>query len=168
MNQLIVSPGSALLPASSSRLRQRRRNACLSFSRPRSRAVSPNPDQQRPHPQGLPCCSTAFCRPVLPAHTPTPDFLTLSIIWTRSRKLSRPSDSYRSCFKCDVPSHTQNDDLLVKVPALEQILCRGRFRHPGSYRRIPSLSTACTRTGGVTLDRPFACYWGGRAGMGNV
>src|SRR5260370_5629308 len=49
-------------------------------------------------------------------------------------------------FKCDVPSHTQNDDLLVKVPSLEQILCRGRFRHPGSYRRIPSLSTVCTRT----------------------
>src|ERR1700730_8162212 len=45
-----------------------------------------------------------------------------------------------------VPSHTQNDDLLVKVPSLEQILCRGRFRHPGSYRRIPSLSTVCTRT----------------------
>jgi hypothetical protein len=35
--------------------------------------------------------------------------------------------------------NTQNDDLLVKVPSLEQILCRGRFRHPGSYRRIPSL-----------------------------
>jgi hypothetical protein len=33
-------------------------------------------------------------------------------------------------FKCDVPSHTQNDDLFVKVPSLEQILCRGRFRHP--------------------------------------
>ena len=33
----------------------------------------------------------------------------------------------------DVPSHTQNDDLLVKVPSLEQILCRGRFRHPGRY-----------------------------------
>src|SRR5271169_5362320 len=49
-------------------------------------------------------------------------------------------------FKCDVPSHTQNDDLLVKVPSLEQILCRGRFRHPGSYRRIPSLSTVYTRT----------------------
>src|SRR5580692_12346323 len=49
-------------------------------------------------------------------------------------------------FKCDVPSHTQKDDLLVKVPSLEQILCRGRFRHPGSYRRIPSLSTVCTRT----------------------
>jgi hypothetical protein len=32
------------------------------------------------------------------------------------------------------------------VPSLEQILCRGRFRHPGSYRRIPSLSTVCTRT----------------------
>src|SRR5260370_42071090 len=49
-------------------------------------------------------------------------------------------------FKCDVPSHTQNDDLLVKVPSLEQILCRGRFRHPGSYRRIPSPSAVCTRT----------------------
>src|SRR6202047_3870260 len=49
-------------------------------------------------------------------------------------------------FKCDVPSHTQNDDLLVKVPSLEQILCRGRCRHPGSYRRIPSISTVYTRT----------------------
>src|SRR5215470_34497 len=49
-------------------------------------------------------------------------------------------------FKCDVPSHTQNDDLLVKMPSLEQILCRGRFLHPGSYRTIPSLSTVCTRT----------------------
>jgi hypothetical protein len=37
----------------------------------------------------------------------------------------------------EIPSHTQND---------EQILCRGRFRHPGSYRGIPSLSTVCTRT----------------------
>jgi hypothetical protein len=32
------------------------------------------------------------------------------------------------------------------MPSLEQILCRGRFRHPGSYRTIPSLSTVCTRT----------------------
>jgi hypothetical protein len=46
----------------------------------------------------------------------------------------------------EIPSHTLNDDLLVKVPSLEQILCRGRFRHPGSYRRIPGLSTVCTRT----------------------
>src|ERR1700738_5480663 len=45
-----------------------------------------------------------------------------------------------------VPSHTQNDDLLVKVPSLEQILCRGRFRQPGSYGRIPTISTVCTRT----------------------
>jgi hypothetical protein len=44
----------------------------------------------------------------------------------------------------DVPSHTQNDDLLVKVPSFEQILCRGRFRHPGSYRRMPSLSLGPT------------------------
>src|ERR1700740_1804528 len=36
-------------------------------------------------------------------------------------------------FESEVPSHTQNDDLLVKVPPLEQILCRGRFRHPGRY-----------------------------------
>src|SRR6201984_3602392 len=49
-------------------------------------------------------------------------------------------------FKRDVPSHTQNDDLLVKVPSLKQILCRGRLRHPGSYRRIPSLSRFRTRT----------------------
>src|SRR6478752_9603610 len=56
-------------------------------------------------------------------------------------------------FKCDVPSHTQNDDLLVKVPSLEKILCRGRFRHPGSYRRIPSLSTLCTRTPTTSVPR---------------
>jgi len=42
-------------------------------------------------------------------------------------------------------------DLLVKVPSLEQILCRGRFRHPGSYRRIPGLSTVCTRTPELAL-----------------
>jgi hypothetical protein len=46
----------------------------------------------------------------------------------------------------EVPSHTQNDHLLVKVLSLEQILCRGRFRHPVSYRRVPSLSTVFTRT----------------------
>jgi hypothetical protein len=51
----------------------------------------------------------------------------------------------------EIPSHTQNDDLLVKVPSLEQILCRGRFRHPGSYRGIPSLSTVCTRTDKTAL-----------------
>ena len=51
-------------------------------------------------------------------------------------------DEVTAQFKCDVPSHTQNDDLLVKVPTLEQILCRGRFRHPGSYRRIPNLRMA--------------------------
>ena len=41
----------------------------------------------------------------------------------------------------EVPSHTQNDDLLVEVPALEQILCRGRFFHAGRYRREPSFSS---------------------------
>ena len=46
----------------------------------------------------------------------------------------------------EIPSHAQNDDLLVKVPSLEQILCRGRFRHPGRYRKMPRLSTVCTRT----------------------
>src|ERR1700726_2433839 len=63
-------------------------------------------------------------------------------------------------FKCDVPSHTQNDDLLVKVPSLEQILCRGRFRHPGSYRRIPSLSTVCTRTSNVVMRCGYWNAWG--------
>jgi hypothetical protein len=41
------------------------------------------------------------------------------------------------------------------VPSLEQILCRGRFRHPGSYRRIPGLSTVCTRTVGATVVSSF-------------
>src|SRR6202048_4538446 len=53
----------------------------------------------------------------------------------------------------EIPSHTQNDDLLVKVPSLEQILCRGRFRHPGRYRKMPRLSTVCTRT--TWLRRSF-------------
>ena len=41
----------------------------------------------------------------------------------------------------EVPSHTQNDDLLVEVPPLEQILCGGRFCHAGRYRREPSFSS---------------------------
>src|SRR4029077_17206418 len=41
----------------------------------------------------------------------------------------------------EVPSHTQNDDLLVEVPPLEQILCRGRFFHAGRYRREASFSS---------------------------
>jgi hypothetical protein len=41
----------------------------------------------------------------------------------------------------EVPSHTQNDDLLVKVPPLEQILCRGRFRHLGRYGCAPVFSS---------------------------
>jgi hypothetical protein len=41
----------------------------------------------------------------------------------------------------EVPSHTQNDDLLVKVPPLEQILCRGLFRHPGRYGCAPVFSS---------------------------
>jgi hypothetical protein len=41
----------------------------------------------------------------------------------------------------EVSSHTQNDDLLVEVPPLEQILCRGRFCHAGRYRREPSFSS---------------------------
>jgi hypothetical protein len=49
---------------------------------------------------------------------------------------------------------------LVKVPSLEQILCRGRFRHPGSYRRIPSLSTVCTRTiGRWSIKEVAKRYW---------
>jgi hypothetical protein len=30
---------------------------------------------------------------------------------------------------------------LVKVPPLEQILCRGRFRHPGRYGYAPVFSS---------------------------
>jgi hypothetical protein len=32
------------------------------------------------------------------------------------------------------------------VPPFEEILCRGRFRHPSRYRKTPSVSTVCTRT----------------------
>jgi hypothetical protein len=35
---------------------------------------------------------------------------------------------------------------LVKVPPFEDILCRGRFRHPSRYRKTPSVSTVRTRT----------------------
>jgi len=45
-------------------------------------------------------------------------------IWTRSRELSLKARY-----------HLTNDDLLVKVPSLEQILCRGRFRNPGVIAR---------------------------------
>ena len=35
--------------------------------------------------------------------------------------------------KRQVPPHGQRDYLLVKMPPFEEILCRGRFRHPGRY-----------------------------------
>ena len=50
-----------------------------------------------------------------------------AIIWTRSRELS---------FEREKPPHTQHDDFLIKMPSLEEILCRRGFRHPGSYRRL--------------------------------
>jgi hypothetical protein len=47
-----------------------------------------------------------------------------------------------------IPPDAQDDDFLVKVPPFEEILCRGRFRHPSRYRKTPSVSTVCTRTVG--------------------
>jgi hypothetical protein len=35
---------------------------------------------------------------------------------------------------------------LVKMPPFEEILCRGRFRHPGRYGSAPVFSSVCTRT----------------------
>jgi hypothetical protein len=32
------------------------------------------------------------------------------------------------------------------VPPFEEILCRGRFRHPSGYRQTSRVSTVCTRT----------------------
>src|SRR4029077_14030187 len=49
-------------------------------------------------------------------------------------------------FKGQVPPHAQHDDLLVKMPPLEEILCRGRFRHPGCYGSAPVFSSVSTRT----------------------
>ena len=49
-------------------------------------------------------------------------------------------------FKRQIPPDAQDDDFLVKVPPFEEILCRGRFRHPSRYRKTPSVSTVCTRT----------------------
>jgi hypothetical protein len=48
--------------------------------------------------------------------------------------------------KRQIPPDAQDDDFLVKVPPFEEILCRGRFRHPSRYRKTPSVSTVCTRT----------------------
>src|SRR5271157_6325090 len=48
--------------------------------------------------------------------------------------------------KRQIPPHAQDDDFLVKVPPFEEILCRGRFRHPSRYRQTPRVSTVCTRT----------------------
>jgi hypothetical protein len=48
-------------------------------------------------------------------------------------------------FKRQIPPDAQDDYFLVKVPPFEEILCRGRFRHPSRYRKTPSSSTVCTR-----------------------
>ena len=48
--------------------------------------------------------------------------------------------------KRQILQDAQDDDFLVKVPPFEEILCRGRFRHPSRYRKTPSVSTVCTRT----------------------
>src|ERR1700735_5271729 len=36
------------------------------------------------------------------------------------------------------------------MPPLEEILCRGRFRHPGRYGSAPVFSSVCTRTGAAS------------------
>ena len=58
-----------------------------------------------------------------------------------------------------VTPHAQDNNLLVEMPAPEEILCRGRFRHPSRYRMTPSVSTVCTRTlstrGAFSRWRPF-------------
>jgi len=48
--------------------------------------------------------------------------------------------------KRQIPPDAEDDDFLVKVPPFEEILCRGRFRHPSRYRQAPRVSTVCTRT----------------------
>src|SRR6266436_5102805 len=48
--------------------------------------------------------------------------------------------------KRQIPHDAQDDDFLIKVPPFEEILCRGRFRHPSRYCKTPSVSTVCTRT----------------------
>jgi hypothetical protein len=55
--------------------------------------------------------------------------------------------------KREMPPDAQDDDFLVKVPAFEEILCRGRFRHPSRYRQTPRVSTVCTRTRRSTRRR---------------
>jgi hypothetical protein len=59
--------------------------------------------------------------------------------------------------KRQIPPHAQDDDFLVKVPPFEEILCRGRFRHPSRYRKTPSVSTVCTRT--ALTDFRFAVFF---------
>ena len=41
----------------------------------------------------------------------------------------------------EIPPHAQHDDLVIEVPSLEAILCRGRFDHAGRYRAQPSFSS---------------------------
>jgi hypothetical protein len=38
------------------------------------------------------------------------------------------------------------------MPALEEFLRRSRFRHPSRYRKMPSVSTVCTRTENMTTN----------------
>ena len=40
---------------------------------------------------------------------------------------------FRKFHRLLLPPHAQHDYLLVKMPPFEEILCRGRFRHPGRY-----------------------------------
>jgi len=60
-----------------------------------------------------------------------------AIIWTRSRELE---------LEGQVPPDAEHDDLMVKVPPHEKILCRRRFDHPGRYAGVPAFSSICTRT----------------------
>jgi hypothetical protein len=60
-----------------------------------------------------------------------------AIIWTRSRELE---------LEDQVPPDAEHDDLMVKVPPHEKILCRRRFDHPGRYAGVPAFSSICTRT----------------------
>jgi hypothetical protein len=45
------------------------------------------------------------------------------------------------------------DDLLIEMPSLETLLCRGRFCHSRHYRREPAISSLHQNQSGDTRSR---------------
>jgi hypothetical protein len=63
----------------------------------------------------------------------------------------------RTELESEIPSHTQNDDLLVKVPSLEQILCRLIRLWSGDSIAPLNLCSALFLVPGVCPHQPECC-----------